>query len=233
MQSDLSRRKLLQAVGAGAVVLGFDPRSRSWVTEAQASRDPLDRAPQLDGELIVEAAALAAAADDYGHIISRMPMAVLRPGSVEDIRRIVRFARVHDLQVAARGQGHSTYGQPQVQGGIVVDMSTLNTIHAIDAHAADVDAGVSWSDLVRAGIAVGGTVPVTTDYIELSVGGTLAIGGIGARSPVHGLQVDNVLEVEVVTGRGDLQRCSPTHQPKLFNAVLGGLGQFGDRKSVV
>src|SRR5690606_49930 len=97
MTADLSRRKLLQAFTAGAVVLGFDPRSRSWVTEADAGRghgnghghgpgrpprDPLERVPHLDGQLVVEAAALAEAADDFGHMISRQPLAVLRPGSV-------------------------------------------------------------------------------------------------------------------------------------------------------
>ncbi len=237
MPADLSRRKLLQAVAAGAVVLGFDPISRSWVTEAHAGGrgpkppkgppSPLDRIPRLDGELVVEASALAEAADDFGHLISRTPLAVLRPGSVKDISRIIQFAGAHGLKVAARGQGHSTYGQPQVSGGIVVDMRVFDSIHAIGPGGAEVGAGVVWSDLIRAGIEAGVSVPVTTDYIELTIGGTLAIGGIGAQSPKQGLQVDNVLELEVVTGRGDVKRCSPRKDAHLFRSVLGGLGQFG------
>ena len=38
-------------------------------------------------------------------------------------------------------------------------------------------------------------------------------------------QVDNVLELEVVTGEGQRITCSPTRKARLFNAVLAGLGQ--------
>src|SRR5262249_30362016 len=67
--------------------------------------------------------------------------------------------------------------------------------------------------------------PVFTDYIELSVGGTLSAAGIGGTTQHYGFQVDNVLELEVVTGDGRLRSCSPDRDPQLFNAVLGDLGQ--------
>ncbi len=44
--------------------------------------------------------------------------------------------------------------------------------------------------------------PVFTDYIELSIGGTLSLGGIGGTSYRYGVQVDNVLSLEVVTVMG-------------------------------
>jgi FAD/FMN-containing dehydrogenase len=109
---------------------------------------------------------------------------------------------------------------------VVIDSRTLATIHHVDRHAAIVDAGVLWHDLLRATVAQGLTPPVFTDYIELSIGGTLSGAGIGGATQHYGLQVDNVLELEVVTGDGRLRRCSPTHDAQLFNAVLGGLGQF-------
>lgn len=59
------------------------------------------------------------------------------------------------------------------------------------------------------------------------MGGTLSVGGIGGATSHHGLLVDNVLSLEVVTGTGELVRCSPAARPDLFHAVLGGLGQFG------
>jgi FAD/FMN-containing dehydrogenase len=90
-----------------------------------------------------------------------------------------------------------------------------------------VDAGVLWLDLVTAAVAQGLTVPVINDFMQLSVGGTLSVGGFGGATHREGLQVDNVLELEVVTGEGKHVRCSPAHQADLFNAVLGGLGNFG------
>jgi hypothetical protein len=210
---------------ASAVVLGFDPASRSWVTSAQAAS--FDRVPPLDGALAVDDASRAAMADDYGHIVQRQPLAVLTPGSVADIVRMVQYARKHRLSIAARGQAHTTYGQSQVAGGIVVDMRALNTIHSIAADRAVVDAGVLWSALLRATLAQSLTPPVLTDYIELSVGGTLSVGGVGGASHRYGAQVDNVLELEVVTGEGKLETCSASRKRELFESVLAGLGQFG------
>jgi cytokinin dehydrogenase len=97
----------------------------------------------------------------------------------------------------------------------------------VNADSALVDAGVRWSDLLAATVPLGKSPPTLTDYIELSIGGTLSMGGIGGQASRHGLQVDNVLELEVVTGEGKLVRCSPTHRADLFNAVRAGLGQFG------
>ena len=224
MVQALSRRKFLGGLTAGAAVLGFDPVRRSWMTEALAS-GPLHRVPALDGTLVADDASLQEAADDYGHIVHRRPRAVLRPGSVEDIVKIVRFARRNRLNVAMRGQGHSNYGQAQAFEGIVIDSRTLDTIHHIGSGRAVVDAGVTWRKVIEEGAAAGVTPPVLTDYQDLSVGGTLSVGGLGGATQHHGLQVDNVLELTVVTGEGDLVTCSPRRNADLFEVVLAGLGQ--------
>ncbi|HET9142829.1 FAD-binding protein [Actinophytocola sp.] len=181
--------------------------------------------PGLDGELVVDPAVLAEAGEDYGHVVRRPPVAVLRPGSVRDIVTAVRFANQHGITVAMRGQGHGVYGAARAT--LVIDSRALATIHRIDPDSAVVDAGVRWGDLTRAALAAGRTPPVATDYLGLSVGGTLSVGGIGGASGRHGLQVDTVRELEVVTGDGRLVRCSARHDAELFDAVLGGLGQFG------
>lgn len=222
--ADISRRSFLKGLVAGAVVVGFDPIRRSWVTEASAATANF---PTFDGVLYTDSASLAAAADDFGHIIHRTPTAVLKAGSVNDIVKAINFARANGLKVAGRGQAHSPYGQPQVEAGIVIDMGDLNTIHAITSDYVDVDAGAVWSAVGLATLAQGLTPPVFTDYIELSVGGTLSVGGIGGASHQYGVQLDNVVEVTVVTGEGDVVTCSSQHKAKLFNSVLGGLGQFG------
>lgn len=226
MKNSASRRRVLQGLMASAIVIGFDLVKREWVTSANAASG-FEALPLLDGVLYTDEATRNAAADDFGHIVRRQPIAVLKPGSIDDIIRLVRFALTHKLKVAARGQGHSTYGQPQVEAGIVVDMSTLDTIHYIDADRAEVDAGVLWSQLLQAALERQLTPPVLTDYIELSVGGTLTVGGIGGTSHRYGVQVDNVLELQVVTGSGNLETCSREQNRLLFEAVLAGLGQCG------
>jgi FAD/FMN-containing dehydrogenase len=114
-----------------------------------------------------------------------------------------------------------------VRAGVVIDSRPLSKIERVSARGAVVEAGARWSDVLRAALAQGLTPPVLTDYIELSVGGTLSVGGIGGHTQHHGLQADNVLELDVVTGKGELVTCSETQRRALFDAVLGGLGQFG------
>lgn len=220
----LSRRTLLQ--GALAVT-AFNPTSRCWSPTPEPGSIPL---PPLDGALLMDAATRTAAAEDFGHIKHRTPWAVLVPGSVKDIVTMVRFARKRRLKIAAArgiGESHSTFGQSQVEAGIVIDMSALSTIHEVGETSAWVDAGVRWRELLEATLPSGRSPPTLTDYIELSIGGTLSVGGIGGQASRWGLQVDNVLELDVVTGRGELVRCSHSRERPLFDAVRAGLGQFG------
>ncbi|KPI02314.1 Cytokinin dehydrogenase [Actinobacteria bacterium OK074] len=226
-----SRRTALRGLAvAGAVVIGFDPATQSWAAAADGSADAngkLSEVPTLDGTLVTDTTALDAAADDYGHTVHRRPAAVLRPGSVADVVAMVRFCNEQGIKVAPRGQGHATYGQAQVDGGLVIETATLSAIGAVrpDNVHVTVGAGVKWSDLTKATLTHGLTPPVFTDYLELSVGGTLSVGGIGGQAHRHGAQVDNVVELEVVTGAGELVRCSATRRPDLFDAVRAGLGQ--------
>src|SRR5918992_1039110 len=112
----------------------------------------------------------------------------------------------------------------QADAGVVIDMSTLNQIHSITPDRAVVDAGVVWRDLLLVTTPAGLTPPVLTDYTRLTVGGTLSVGGVSGRSYRHGAQVDNVLELQVVTGEGQLLTCSATENQRLFEAALAGLG---------
>jgi cytokinin dehydrogenase len=106
-------------------------------------------------------------------------------------------------------------------------MATLATVHEINPTNALVDGGTRWLDLVTQTIPQGLTPPILVDFLELTVGGTVSLGGIGSQAFRVGPNVDNVLELEVVTGAGELVSCSPAHNRDLFDAARAGLGQFG------
>ncbi|MUH00526.1 FAD-binding protein [Scytonema sp. UIC 10036] len=226
MKNNASRRNILQGLIASVVFVKFDTFNSSWGTYANAA-DSFVNLPPLDGVLYIDDAIRVNVSDDFGHLVHRYPKAVLKPGSIDDIVNIIRFARTHSLKIAARGQGHSCYGQAQVEEGVIIDMSTLNKIHSISTTQAVVDAGVVWSQLLQATLQQQLTPPVLTDYIELSIGGTLSVGGVGGASHRYGVQVDNVLSLQVVTGNGSLETCSLDQNRDLFEAVLAGLGQCG------
>jgi cytokinin dehydrogenase len=222
----VSRRRFLrQSAAAGALVVGFDPATRAWATVGERAGRLARGFPAFDGTLRTDDRARQAAADDFGHIVQQRPLAVLQPGSVDDVVRLISCTARHGIGVAARGQGHSAYGQPQVDAGVVIDMSALASVHDVGRSIADVDAGATWRALLDRTLAQGRTPPTLTDYQDLSVGGTLSVGGIGAAGLYYGAQVDNVIALEVVTGEGRRMRCSPTRAAGLFDAALAGLGQ--------
>ncbi len=183
-------------------------------------------APSLDGESCT-GSVCEAMADDFGHIVHRRPVAVVRAHSVDDVIAVVRLARERRLQVAPRGQGHSTFGQAQVSDGVVIDLSSLRAVHDVDRDQTTVDAGARWDDVLAATRSSSLIPPVLPDHLGLSVGGTLSVGGISGSSFRHGAQIDHVTELDVVTGTGELVRCTPTECSDLFDAVLAGLGQCG------
>ncbi|EHR49463.1 FAD/FMN-dependent dehydrogenase [Saccharomonospora marina XMU15] len=183
--------------------------------------------PAIDGEVATDDAGLARAAQDWGHLVQARPRAVVRPAHAADVASIIAFASQRTIPVAARGAGHSPFGQGQAEGGIVLDMTGLARVHPGNGDEITMDAGARWRQVLAATLPTGLTPAVLTDYLDLTVGGTLAVGGIGGASHHHGTQTDIVTALEVVTGNGELLRCSPEVESELFDAVRAGLGQCG------
>ncbi|WP_433270720.1 FAD-binding protein [Actinosynnema sp. CS-041913] len=203
----------------------FDPVQRRFLSgPPQPDHIPV---PSLDGVLSTHDADLAWAAEDFGRVVRHRPLAVARPGSLRDVCAIQRFAHQHAIPVVPRAEGHSTGGQAQTPDGMVLDMRGFDTVGPVAADHVTVEAGARWSDVLTATLAHGLTPPVLTDYLELSVGGTLSVGGLGGTSRHHGAHTDNVLQLDVVTPDGSHRTCSPTVEPALFDAVRAGRGRHG------
>lgn len=217
-----NRRTLLSATAGIPAALAS--RTEGVPTTAQAR--PHD-APSVDGEFSIDTNVREAAARDFGNIIHRQPRAVLNPASSADIASLMRWAGDQGCKVAARGQGHSTYGRSLTEDGVVIDMSTVSTIRDVQPDRIVVDAGATWNSVLEATLAQGLTPPVLPNYLGLSVGGTIAVGGIGGASSRHGMQTDQILEMDVITGDGRELRCSPNSNPDLFDVARGGLAQCG------
>ncbi|KAI4335291.1 hypothetical protein L6164_013952 [Bauhinia variegata] len=199
---------------------------------------PLD---DISDKLHDDQEAIKLASSDYGNMVKESPTAVLYPFSVYDIISLVKssYNSYVPFGIAARGNGHSTRGQAMVRNGVVVDMGSFRRQRTGKGitfsvsqdpsirYYADVGGEQLWIDVLLASLERG-LAPVSfTDYLYLTVGGTLSNGGIGGQTFRYGPQISNVHEMDVVTGKGDFITCSPDKNTELFHAVLGGLGQFG------
>jgi cytokinin dehydrogenase len=227
MKDQVSRRQFTK-LAIGAAIVGFNLDARSWVTQESNTARPFDRLPKLDGALLLDEESRRAIAMDQGNMFHRVPTAVLRPGSVQDIVTMVRYANQHKLKVAIRGDGHSRYGQTQAEAGLVIDSRSLNAVDVRTPESADAQPGAFWSSVADATLAKGVTPLVfPSTCLAITVGGTLNAGGMGTTSHLYGAQVDNVAELDVVTGDGRLVTCSAERERELFEMVLAGQGQCG------
>lgn len=147
---------------------------------------------------------------DYGHIVQEFAAAVLYPNSTKDIATLIQFANNGStpFSIAARGQGHSVGGQALAHDGVVINMTALNSFGSRIAVSespslgsyADVGGEQLWIDVLRATLDHGLSPVSWTDYLYLSVGGTLSNAGISGQTFRFGPQVTNVHELDVITG---------------------------------
>lgn len=148
------------------------------------------------------------AAKDFGNIYHFFPLAVLHPKSVSDISSTIKYVfemgSGSDLTVAARGHGHSVQGQAQAHQGIVINMESLEEagmqVYAGELPYADVSGGHLWINILHETLKYGLAPKSWTDYLYLTVGGTLSNAGISGQAFRHGPQINNVYQLEVVTG---------------------------------
>src|SRR5215203_5857057 len=213
-----TRRAFVKLAAASLVATTADLRQALWAPRAAAQT--LDDLPKFEGQVQFGAAARDTAGSDFGSGTRRSPVAVLRPGSIEDVVRLAVYANKTGRKIAMRGQGHSLYGQAQVAGGIVIDSTTLNEVRPYRDDLLDVQPGALWGEVAKIALSRGRTLPVIVDALMLSVGGTLSVGGIGETSYREGCQVDHVSEIDVVTATGDHVTCSPEQNKELFCMML-------------
>ncbi|MDD4867285.1 MAG: FAD-binding oxidoreductase, partial [Mycobacterium sp.] len=159
---------------------------------------------------------------------------VLRTRDPEVIAKAV--ARVADAAdpgsrgVIARGLGRSYGDNAQNGGGLVIDMKALNIIHSIsaDTRLADVDAGVSLDQLMKAALPFGLWVPVLPGTRYVTVGGAIACDVHGKNHHSAGSFGNHVRSMDLLTADGQVRHLTPAgEESELFWATVGGNGLTG------
>ncbi len=183
---------------------------------------------QLSGELLAPGDdGYDTARSVWNGMIDRRPLAISRCKSVEDVIASVRFAGQHGLPASIRGGGHNVAGHAVCDGGLMIDLSPMRGVRVSpDMRSASVQGGALWADVDAATQAHGLATPGGL-ISETGVAGLTLSGGVGWLRSAHGLSIDNLLAVDIVTADGTLTRASPTEHADLFWAIRGGGGNFG------
>jgi hypothetical protein len=159
--------------------------------------------------------------------IDRCPALIARAAGADDVQEAVRFARERDLAISVRGGGHSVAGHAVASDRVMIDLSPMKAV-AVDPQVgvARAAGGLVWGELdlatQRYGLATtGGSISTT------GIGGVTLAGGFGHLMRRHGLTVDNLRAVDLVTADGERLRVDADHEPELLWGLRGGGGNFG------
>ena len=163
----------------------------------------------------------------WNAMIDRRPALIARCTEAADVVAAVRFAQEEQLPVSVKGGGHNVAGKAVADGGLMIDLTPMKGI-AVDpaARTARAEPGLLWEEFDAAthahGLATTGGVVGTTGIAGLTLG-----GGQGWLAGKHGLSVDNLLAVDVVTADGEQRRASAAENADLFWAMRGAGANFG------
>src|SRR4051794_960661 len=163
----------------------------------------------------------------WNGMIDRRPAAIVEATGNADVIAAVNFAREAGLPVCVKGGGHSAAGNAVADDALMIDLSLMSSVHVDpDARRARAQGGATWGIFDREcqvyGLASTGGVISTT-----GVGGLTLGGGLGYLMGSHGLAIDNLVSVDLVTADGKVVKASNDQNADLFWAIRGGSGNFG------
>jgi FAD/FMN-containing dehydrogenase len=163
----------------------------------------------------------------WNGLIDRRPALIVRPTGTADVIEAVNFARDEGLLLSIRGGGHNVAGNAVNDGGLVIDLAAMRGVHVDPAtRRVRVQGGATLADMDRETQVFGLAVPAGV-VSPTGVAGLTLHGGAGHLRRKHGLTIDNLLSVEIVTADGQVRTASATENEDLFWAVRGAGSNFG------
>ena len=155
-------------------------------------------------------------------------VASVKPAAVEDVEKIVHACTTNQIPFLATGGGHgftTTYGM--LQQGLQIDLGRFDNV-SVDKEASTLTIGsaVVFAQIFDPVFQAGKEIPTGSGVCVGMIGATIG-GGVGRYIGLHGMIVDSLLSVDMITANGTRLTASKTENTDLFWAVRGAGSNFG------
>ena len=172
---------------------------------------------------------------NFGRMKCKKPQIIAHAICEQDVIHTFRLCQEAGVPISIRGAGHSCDNHSLADGGVLLVNFYDNEgqFKMLDESRVEVSTRTTWFCLEEYLNRNGRATPVLPDYLNLTVGGTLSVGGYGRRSIIHGAQVDHVESLQLILPNGETVFCSPEVNENLFRSSLTGLGQVGFIEKVI
>ncbi len=170
-----------------------------------------------------------------------LPDLVVLPASTQEVAAVVRVASEAGVPIIARGAGTGLNGGSiPVNGGVMVVLTRMNRIHAIDprSRTAVVDPGVVNIELTTAAARYGlFYAPDPGSQSVSTIGGNVGNNAGGPHCLFYGVTSNHILALEVVLPSGEVMWVGSPHGDApgydLCGIVVGSEGTLGVVTKVV
>ncbi|KAK9794409.1 putative FAD-binding PCMH-type domain-containing protein [Seiridium cardinale] len=152
----------------------------------------------------------------------------ISPATEEDVRQAVQLSTSNRYPFLATGGRHGyTTTLGYLQDGVAIDLSKLNTVN-VDQSAGTltIGPGVRFRDIYNPVFEAGYELQIVTASCPGVIGATLGAGE-GLWNGVHGLIIDALISLRVVTANGTIVEASKTSNAELFWGMRGAGANFG------
>ncbi len=188
-----------------------------------------------DGHVIVSEDERRAYETDALTAYRAVPLAVVLPGSTEEVSAVLAFLRRLGVKAVARGAGTSLSGGAlPSEDAVVIGLARMNRILAIDYdnRIARVQAGVTNINITNAVSGMGFFyAPDPSSQLACTIAGNIAMNSGGAHCLKYGVTTNNVLGVKMVLIDGTVIDLGGDQLDAagydLLGLVIGSEGQFG------
>ncbi|KAF6225126.1 hypothetical protein HO133_010322 [Letharia lupina] len=154
--------------------------------------------------------------------------ASVKPACVQDVITVVKIATANNIPFLTTGGGHSfSINLNKIQNGLELDMGGLKSVNVDKAASTmTITGAITFIEVVAPLYAAGKEIPTGSCGCVGFVGGTMG-AGVGRYQGIHGLIIDSLLSVDLVTAAGNLVTASATQNSDLFWGFRGAGMNFG------